>query len=290
MLVRFEGVIGPRRPMSDSERLTVGRTYHVLEFLVLPGKEPIVRILDDTTSSALWTLSMFAQVTSSVPSNWTVQLLDGGGVEFSPARWSELGFWDSYFDGDQVAEAIFAEELAIIRACDPVGTSGRRYPMPIDEHDLWQLLRHADDPNHLEYPADHDHRGSRNRFDQLARRLDLDFGCEVDVDRDIHDASMHGRITVPARATAAGRPLVVVVSNFAELAVLAISNPGMWTAAQTARLLHPDDADRMYAALGDLGYVLIPEEPLWLPYDGACDPAIFTTAEPTWWTRFFDYL
>ena len=300
MLVRCERVIGPMGPVSDSEWLTVGNTYHVLEMLILPGRETQVRILDDTNSSGLWALSMFTQVTKSVPGNWTVHMLGDGAIEFAPARWCEPGFWESYFDGDPAAETVFAEELALIRASDPVGegvtsnlhatVSRHNYPVPISGRQLWQLLHAADDPNHLEHPADYNHRQARERFEQLVRRLDVGFGCQSAIDRDTQDASMHGRITVPAAATAGSRTLVVVVSNFADLVVLAVDNPGTWTAAETARLLHADDADRIYAALGDLDYVLIPEEPLWQPYDGACDPAIFAPTEATWWTRYFDYV
>lgn len=50
-----------------------------------------------------------------------------------------------------------------------------------------------------------------------------------------------------------------------------------------------DDARRVHLALLSLGYTLIPEEPLWTPYDGACDPGIFAPSEATWWVRYFDY-
>jgi hypothetical protein len=36
--------------------------------------------------------------------------------------------------------------------------------------------------------------------------------------------------------------------------------------------------------------IVIPEEPLWEPYAGVWDPAVFGPSEPTWWIRYFDYL
>jgi hypothetical protein len=72
--------------------------------------------------------------------------------------------------------------------------------------------------------------------------------------------------------------------------VLSVENPGVWSDAEAADLLHPDDAHRIHAALADLGYTLIPEEPLWQPYDGVCDPEIFAPSDATWWIRYFDYL
>jgi len=158
--------------------------------------------------------------------------------------------------------------------------------MPLVDAQLWDLLHALDDPDNLEFPAGYDHRRTRGRFEQLAQRLNADFDCRCQVDRDVQDASLHARMDIPAPATATGRPLVVNVSNFGVLAVLSVDNPGAWTDAETATLLHPDDAHRVHTALTDLGYTLIPEDPLCEPYDGVCDPGIFAT----WWIRYFDYI
>jgi hypothetical protein len=157
---------------------------------------------------------------------------------------------------------------------------------------LWELLRSLDDPEHLEFPAGYDHRQDRNRFNQLVDRLDAAFSCACRAERHVEDASCHGSIEIPAEATATGERLVIVVSNFGGLAVVAIENPGLYTQAEFAELLHPDDAERVRAALGGLGYTIVPEEPLWQPYDGNGPFQQFYPAEnpPTWWVRFFDYL
>ncbi|MEU8007585.1 hypothetical protein AB0B66_41050 [Catellatospora sp. NPDC049111] len=55
------------------------------------------------------------------------------------------------------------------------------------------------------------------------------------------DASLHGRIEVPAALTATGSRLVVSISNFGGMAVLAVDNPGVWTDEEAAELLQPDD-------------------------------------------------
>jgi hypothetical protein len=162
--------------------------------------------------------------------------------------------------------------------------------MPIDAAQLSQLLHALDDPTGLEVPAGYDHRRVRGGFEQLARRLNADFKCECDVDRDVQDASLHGRIDVPAAATATGSPLILSVSNFGDLAVLSVDNPGVWTDAEAADLLQSRDVDRVRAALVDLGYTLVPEEPLWERYDGVWDPSVFGPSEATWWDRYFSYL
>jgi hypothetical protein len=160
----------------------------------------------------------------------------------------------------------------------------------VDDAQLWELLRCLDDPDNLEFPPNYDHYRERARFEQLVQRLDAEFDCRGEVDRRIEDASLHGRITIPALATATGRPLVLVVSNFGGLAVLVVDNPGVWTDAEAAQLLDQNDARRTNAALADLGYTLIPEEPLWRRYDGVWGPAVFAPSDSTWWIRYFDYL
>ena len=159
-----------------------------------------------------------------------------------------------------------------------------------DDPQLSQLLHALDDPDNLELPAGYDHRRARARFQKLVQRLNAGFDCRTKADGDVQDASLHGRVDIPATATATGRTLVVSISNFGNLAVLSVDNPGVWTDAEAADLLDPRDADRVHTALTDLGYILIPEQPLWEPYSGVWDPAVFGPSRPTWWIRYFDYL
>ncbi|GAA3775508.1 hypothetical protein GCM10022225_74330 [Plantactinospora mayteni] len=162
--------------------------------------------------------------------------------------------------------------------------------MVADDTLLWRLLRSLDDPDCLEVPANYQHRRARARFNQLAQRLDHDFGCQCEVDRKVEDASFHGRIEISATATGTLRRLVIVISNFGGLAVLAVDNPGVWTDQEAAQLLHPDDDTRIRRALEDLTYTLIPEEPLWQRYDGAWNKDNVSARVNTWWDRYFDYL
>ena len=162
--------------------------------------------------------------------------------------------------------------------------------MHVDEYAVWQMLHGLDASESLEVPDGYDFGRERGRFDRLAVHLGTAFGGECRVDRDVQDASLRGRIDIPMSATATGHPLVVNISNFGGLAVLSVDNPGVWTDAETAALLHPADAHRVETALAGLGYTLIAEELLWQPYDGACDLAVFGRTETTWWNRYFDYL
>jgi hypothetical protein len=133
------------------------------------------------------------------------------------------------------------------------------------------------------------HGETRAGFEQLAQRLNVTFGHRCYVDRDVQDASLHGSIVIPADATAWGYQLVVSISNFGGLAALTVDHPGAWTEAETATMLSPVDSQGIGTALADLGYTLIPEEPLRTPYDGAADPESLGRTG-TWWNRYFDYL
>lgn len=198
--------------------------------------------------------------------------------------------WRVNHDDELLAELAHTTPIARfkVRKLEPrAGPTADNDQMHLDG-ELWHLLHALDDPDNLEFPAGYDHRRTRSRFEQLAQRLNADFDCECRVDRDVQDASLHGRIDIPAPAGATGKPLVISVSNFGGLAVLSVDNPGAWSDAEAADLLRPDDAHRVHTALTDLRYILVPEEPLWTSYDGFCDAGIIVPA--TWWIRYFDYI
>jgi hypothetical protein len=109
----------------------------------------------------------------------------------------------------------------------------------IEDDRLWELLRSLDDSEHLKFPAGYDHSQAESRFNRLVNRLDAAFSCACQADRHVEDASYHGSIDIPAKATATGSRLVVIVSNFGDLAVVVIDNPGTWTQAEFAERLHP---------------------------------------------------
>lgn len=126
---------------------------------------------------------------------------------------------------------------------------------------MWVLLRSLDDPDHIEFPSDYDHKATRQLFDELVTRLDAAFACRTDVDRHVEDASLHASVRLPAAATATGEVLVVCVSNFGTLATVAVTNPGAYSQDEFEARLVARDATRIYAALDSLGYRVAPEAP-----------------------------
>ena len=160
----------------------------------------------------------------------------------------------------------------------------------IDGEPMWSLLRSLDDPDHLEFPSYFDHDATRQLFDGLVHRLDAALACRTEADRDVEDASLHARVSIPAAATETGETLVVCVSNFGRLATVAVTNPGAWSQDEFEERLA--EAMRLdYGALDSLGYQVVPEAALWKEYDGPSALAALDARHgPTWWTRFFDYL
>jgi hypothetical protein len=159
----------------------------------------------------------------------------------------------------------------------------------IEGQRMWTVLRALDDPDHLESPAGYDFDATRAQFERLVAELDAVFGCRSAADRSVQDASLHARVVVPAHASATGEPLVVCVSNFGSLATVSVVNPGAFDEAEQAALLAAEDAARVYGVLDDLGYVVVPEAPLWQPYDGPSLISFLNEPPATWWVRFFDY-
>ncbi|MGW2479668.1 hypothetical protein ACWCWQ_07595 [Streptomyces sp. NPDC001571] len=111
----------------------------------------------------------------------------------------------------------------------------------------------------------------RALFERLVVRLDSDFNTRCTADRQVQDASLHARVEVLAEATTCVERIVVSVSNFGSMAVVAAENPGAYfdtEEAVEADALDVADLRRTERALTDLGYVPIPERLLTRPYDG----------------------
>ena len=155
---------------------------------------------------------------------------------------------------------------------------------------MWTLLRSLDDPDRLEHPADPSWEDTRARFERLVGGLAAAFGGAVDADRNVQDASLHARVAVPAEVTRTGERLVVCVSNFGGLATVSVVNPGAFDQEEHDALLDPDDARRVHGVLDDLGYVVVPEAPLWQDYDGPSEITVPGGRRATWWLRYFDHL
>ncbi|MEU8976488.1 hypothetical protein AB0D11_46360 [Streptomyces monashensis] len=164
--------------------------------------------------------------------------------------------------------------------------------MPLDDQSTRALLRQLDDPQHMEFPRGYDPDATRARFEQLAARLNARFQCTCIVDRQVQDASHHGTIVIPATAADSAEHITVTISNFGNLAVVTLGNPGSYSEEEARELLHATDRLSVEEELEALDYTVISEHLLWTRYDGVSGLVSYYPPEypPTWWTRFFDYL
>jgi hypothetical protein len=161
--------------------------------------------------------------------------------------------------------------------------------------DLLRMLDQLDDPIALERPMDYDHGAARAHFDELVEGLDERFGTRCHADREVPDASLHGRIEIPGRDLVTGTRIVISVSNFGALAVISAENPGAYEGladAIAAGAIDSDDLRAVEHCLEERGFTAVPEELLHRTYDGrsALAESYPPDRPPTWWVRFFDYL
>ncbi|MFJ2163487.1 hypothetical protein [Streptomyces sp. NPDC087856] len=155
---------------------------------------------------------------------------------------------------------------------------------------LMEMLRRLDDPQWVEFPADYSEAESAASFGRLAAQIGSRFSTRCEIDRDIQDSAQYGRIEVPGDATVRGTRIVVLVSRFRPLAMVAVDNPGAFLSTDEARAdgaVDAGDLEKAEETLVGAGYVAIPEEVLADRYDGATPLPFHGSGEPSWWDRFF---
>lgn len=89
----------------DNQYLSPGK-----EYLVVGYDEQYLRVLDDVGEPILYPRYLFEIVDPSVPGDWVRVDVDGQYF-VDPPECSEPGFYESLFDGDPSASAIFARVL-----------------------------------------------------------------------------------------------------------------------------------------------------------------------------------
>lgn len=155
---------------------------------------------------------------------------------------------------------------------------------------LMEMLRRLDDPEWLEFPAGYSGTEAADSFSRLVAQIDSRFSTRCEIDQDIQDSAQYGRLNVPGEATVCGTRIVVLVSRFKPLAMVAADNPGAFFGTDDARAegeLDVSDLEKVEQALVGLGYVVVPEELLTNRYDGAAHLCFHGSGEPSWWDRFF---
>ncbi|MDB6125350.1 MAG: hypothetical protein JWQ71_4343 [Pedosphaera sp.] len=98
-------------PTANKERLTVGKSYDVLE-VAFDHRVSMCwyRIECDDGKPWLILSTQFQIVSNKIPPNWIVSQYDGG-IAFSPASWlPPREFWEKLFAGDTATRKTYEEE------------------------------------------------------------------------------------------------------------------------------------------------------------------------------------
>ncbi|MFF7251163.1 hypothetical protein ACFZBU_45775 [Embleya sp. NPDC008237] len=154
------------------------------------------------------------------------------------------------------------------------------------------LLRRLDDADHPTGPREYDEGKISAVLDRLVSRLEADFATPCPAQRYHRNTVEYARVVVPGEATVCGERIVVSVSNFGSLAMVAAENPGAYLGTDDAReegALDPGDLATVERALVDIGYVVVSEELLHTRYDGPAPLRKDERWPPTWWNRYFGH-
>jgi hypothetical protein len=131
-------------------------------------------------------------------------------------------------------------------------------------------------------------------FQGLVGCISEAFGCtpNIDAGSSVQDATFYGQLIIPGRSTDTGADVAVRVSNFGHLAVYALERLGAYSDAERDSLMAEADRSRVEFALGESGYVVLPEDVLWKRYDGVNQAllTLYGDRRPEWFIRYFDYI
>ncbi len=121
MKVRCKKLIDSRgNPQERSPWLTLGKVYHVLEVVQdIHGNWQLRAEGDGINGPALFRLEQFEIISAKVPDTWVVRWNDKGVFSLTSEAWSQLGFWERFYDRDPEARKVFEEEKTRILRADP---------------------------------------------------------------------------------------------------------------------------------------------------------------------------
>jgi hypothetical protein len=109
----FQGEIPP-----DGDRwLTIGREYDVLCISFSSDKHVSFRLIgNDKHTPALFGGELFDVTDQSIPKNWVICKTGEHDYTFGPRAWSEVGYWERYFDREEKAITVFHEQCNLMNS------------------------------------------------------------------------------------------------------------------------------------------------------------------------------
>ncbi|MFF5437122.1 hypothetical protein [Streptomyces achromogenes] len=92
-----------------------GTEYTVLEVFFSGGGESFFRIdFAKDEDSALFNSEAFEVTSPKIPATWMMFPSGGRSFTLCPEPWSRPGFWESYYDHDPQALALYEQERRVI--------------------------------------------------------------------------------------------------------------------------------------------------------------------------------
>jgi len=122
MRVRYLGTPGaPHTPENGGYYLKPGGEYVVLELHIKGDGASSLRIEHTPGELAgLFSGKYFEQVSHSIPSQWSVEIYQRGGLSMGPKEWIADDFWERMMERDPEAELSFEATRDAIMAEEAV--------------------------------------------------------------------------------------------------------------------------------------------------------------------------
>ena len=101
---------------TESQWLTIGKEYVVLELETCDSKDTLYRLVGDNENKmpALYDSLQFEIVSGKMAKNWEASQVDPGYLVLGPKAWQEPGFWEKCYDHDPESLEIYKREARII--------------------------------------------------------------------------------------------------------------------------------------------------------------------------------
>jgi hypothetical protein len=151
-----------------------------------------------------------------------------------------------------------------------------------------EVFHQFDEPR-FESPEGFDRWGEIQNLKAFARDLEeaLLYTCEVRTD-DSEDMSFLGDVRLPGAAARFDREDIFIrVSNFGRLALIGVTNAGIYDDGETTERIDPFDLRTIVEVLERFGYRPLMEDVLEEPYDGVMPESITWRRCTTWYCRYF---
>jgi hypothetical protein len=125
MKVKCTNLFDAKGRVADSSPwLTIGRVYHVMSIFMDQQSGLRYRIISHDRDPGFATMGYqsaksFELISTIIPSNWKIGILEDSAIDISPEAWQQHGFLEAFYDRNPDTYSIFERERDIILSEDP---------------------------------------------------------------------------------------------------------------------------------------------------------------------------